>query len=127
MKKFILSMLIFLSGCSTISGMIPSFWDDNEAHAAINIRATVAQLNCKGEYAWQVVALGDDIEWLELYVDSKGSTDIANLIKPMKETTDAFKKRTQEKGTSEAYCNLKKRVLLQQSKAVAEAILSRVL
>lgn len=118
-------MFIFLSGCASFS--IPSFWDDNEAKAAIDIRSSVAQLDCKGEYAWQVVALGDDIEWLTLYVDSKGSDDIAKLISPMKETVDAFEKRTTEKGTNTVYCNLKKRVLLQQSKSVAEAILSRVL
>jgi hypothetical protein len=60
-----------------------------------------------------------------LYSDSKGTKDVLVLITPMESTVDDFYKRSLEKQGTEIYCDLKKKILITQSSAVAKTVIGR--
>ena len=113
-----ISALLLLSGCSHI----PSFWDDNEALLAADIRFAVTQIKCERPYQSKVENLKDKVDLLAIYSDSKGSSDVGEIITIMKETTDGF---YEDNSQNEFFCNMKKRLLTDQSKHVAQAIMGR--
>ncbi len=117
--------VVALTGCSTIKDMIPSFWDPNQAQKIIDIRQTVHSLDCKAEHAPQAARIYKEVEWFELYSQSRDHKDMLRLIKPLKETAQEFHERTKKQQASEMYCNLKKQNLETQSKRAAEAIMGR--
>jgi len=120
-------IVLTMSGCSTIKDKIPSFWDDNQSAKVIDIRQSVAQLDCKQTHAPQVKKIKDNIQWLHLYSESKGwrQNDVLRLIKPMEETVDDFYKRSMEKQGSETYCEIKKKLMTTQSDSIASSVLGR--
>jgi len=131
MKKLLLVGLIaLLQGCTTFSfqnikDQIPSFWDDNQSRSVIDIRQSVEKLNCKEPHAPQVKVIKDNIQWFILYSDSKGTKDVLTLVKPMESTVDDFYKRSLEKQGTEIYCDIKKKILITQSSAVAKTVIGR--
>lgn len=130
MKKLLITSLVVVSltGCASIKEMIPSFSDSNQSAKIVDVRQSIAQLDCKQPHAIQVKRIKDNLEWFELYSESKGwrQNDVLKLIKPMQDTVDDFYKRsTGEKQGSDAYCEIKKKVLSAQSEKAATAILGR--
>jgi hypothetical protein len=126
MKKLVAILtIVSLSGCAAISDMIPSFWDDNQAKAIIDVRQSVDQLDCKKEHAPQAQKIYSQIQWLNLYSESKGNKDMLRLIKPMGETAREFVDRSNKQQGSEMYCELKKKLLITQSTTAAKAIHGR--
>ena len=128
MKKFLVILsLAGLSGCSTVVGWVPSFWDDNQSAKIIDVRQKVENIDCKVPQLAQATTILNDIQWFELYSKSKGTrqNDVLRIVAPMKETTADWAKRSAEKEGSEAYCNLKKRSLKLQAERAASAILGR--
>jgi hypothetical protein len=131
MKRLVLiGMVALLQGCATFSfqdikDQIPSFWDDNQSKSVIDIRQSVEKLNCKEPHAPQVKVIKDNIQWFILYSDSKGTKDVLTLVKPMESTIDDFYKRSLEKQGTEIYCDIKKKILITQSSAVAKTVIGR--
>ena len=129
MKKIlaIIAVSFAMTGCASIQSLIPSFWDDNQSRAIIDVRQSVAQLNCEQEHAPQVKRIKDNLQWFELYSDSKGKRqqDVIRLVAPMKETVDDFYKRSTEKQGTKTYCEIKKKVRILQSDKAASAVLGR--
>ena len=129
MKKLIAIAAISLtvSGCSTVKGWIPSFWDDNQSARIIDVRLRVDSIDCAQPQLPQAEALSRELRWFELYSESKGwrQNDVLKLTAPMKETTDDWVKRSREKEGSKVYCEMKKKVLVEQSKRAASAVLGR--
>lgn len=124
MKILLTIVLAFgITGCA----MIPSFWDDNQSARIVDVRQSVDQLDCSKVHAPQVKTIKNNIEWFELYSESKGARqqDVIALVAPMKETVDDFYERSTEKEGSKAYCEAKKRVMKTQAKTAAEAVLGR--
>ena len=97
MKRiFTLLVLTFLlTGCATVKGWVPSFWDDNQSYAIIDVRLQVEKLDCAKPHLPQVQPIAD------------------------------FVKRSEEKQGSETYCEIKKKLLQTQAKSAAQAILGR--
>jgi len=130
MKK-LLAILSFalLSGCAGLTGMIPSFWDDNQSHRIISVRLDIERLDCKAAHKPQVERIRDDLTWFRLYSESKGGrqADVIALTKPMSETVEDWYKRVSLEGHKDnpIYCDLKKRVLTEQSTRAAKAVLGR--
>jgi hypothetical protein len=118
-----------LSGCAGIAGLIPSFWDDNQSNRIINVRLDVERIDCKASQKPQVERLRDDLEWFRLYSDSKGKrqADVLALTEPMQATVEDWYKRVSTEGHKDnpIYCDLKKRVLTEQSARAAKAVLGR--
>ena len=129
MKKILITSLVLLSltGCASIKEMIPSFSDVNQSAKIIDVRQSVVQLDCKQPHAPQVKRIKDNLEWFQLYSESKGwrQQDVIKLIKPIQETTDDFYKRSLDKQGTEGYCEIKKKILNSQTEKAAEAILGR--
>jgi hypothetical protein len=127
MKKYILAMLVIplLAGCAGLKDMIPSFWDSNQSQMIINVRQSVDKLNCNEAHAPQVQVISDQLHWFELYSESKKTRDVQKLIKPMQETVADFLKRSNEKQGSAVYCEIKKKAMATQAKAIASAVLGR--
>jgi hypothetical protein len=126
MKKLsVVLFLVFLQGCST---MLPSFWDDNQSKKIIDVRQSVAHLDCKQTHLPQVKKIHDQLEWFQLYSESKGflQNDVLAVIKPMQETVEEFYKRSAGKDQgSVPYCEMKKKILIKQSSIAAQAVLAR--
>lgn len=126
MRKLAVSFtLLLLVGCSTIKDKIPSFWDDNQSRAVIDIRQAVIDLDCKQPHAPQVAEIKRHMDWLILYSQIKDTRDVLRLVKPMNETVNDFYDRSVTKQGSEAYCNMKKKIMDTQSSTVAKAVLGR--
>jgi hypothetical protein len=130
MKK-ILAIFAFalLSGCAGLTGLIPSFWDDNQSSRIISVRLDIERLDCKIQQKPQVIKIRDDLAWFRLYSESKGGrqADVLALTKPMSETAEDWYKRVSAEGHRDnpIYCELKKKVLTEQSTRAAKAILGR--
>jgi hypothetical protein len=118
MKKGLLlaaTLSVALSGCMTI----PSFYDDNESLLSSRLRLSVEELNCKQP---DIKDIHRSLRHLELYSESKGSSDVIELITPMRETVDGFAKKEK---VSETFCNFKKKLLTTQSGTISEALMRR--
>ena len=102
-RIYLLAAPLLLSGCMTI----PSFYDDNESKVAIDLRYSVEQLDCARQQQPQVAVIKSKLTWMELYIQSKGSDDISEMIAPMKETVNDFYNRGEG---STGYCKIKKKV-----------------
>ncbi len=117
--------LVVLTGCSTIKDMVPSFYDGNQSSKIIDIRQTIHALDCKAEHAPQAARIYKEVEWFEMYSQSRDHRDMLRLIKPLKETAQEFYDRTKKQQASEMYCNLKKQNLETQSARAAKAVMGR--
>jgi len=128
MRKLILALaLVTLSGCSTIQNWIPSFWDDNQSAKITDVRLTVDRIDCSKDQLAQATQLRDQLRWFELYSTSKGALqkDVLRLIKPIQDTTEDWYKRSLDGQGSVGYCNIKKKILEQQTARAATGILGR--
>jgi hypothetical protein len=128
MKRIILiAAVVTLSGCSTIQGWIPSFWDDNQSAKITDVRLTVDRIDCSRDQLAQAVQLRDQLRWFELYSVSKGALqrDVIKLVKPIQDTTEDWYKRSLDGQGSVGYCNIKKKILEQQTARAAKGILGR--
>lgn len=128
MKTLIVtSAMMFLTGCSTIQSWIPSFWDDNQSAAIVMIRQTTHNIDCGIDQYAQAVTLERQLQWFVLYGDSKGSAqrDVLTLVKPMEQTAQDWRRRAESAEPSRAYCEIKKKLLIQQSDRAASAVLGR--
>jgi hypothetical protein len=128
MKRILLiSAVIMLSGCSTIQSWIPSFWDANQSAKITDVRLTVDRINCSGDQLAQAIQLRDQLRWFELYSVSKGALqrDVLKLIQPIQATTEDWYKRSVDGQGSVGYCNIKKKILEQQTARAATGIMGR--
>lgn len=129
MKKILAIALVSLSltGCSTVKGWIPSFWDDNQSARIIDVRLKVDSVDCTQPQLPQAEEISKQLRWFELYSESKGwrQSDVIKLTAPMKESVDDWVKRSKDKEGSKTYCEIKKKVLVEQSKRAAQAVLGR--
>ncbi len=130
MKKLLVVALltVSLSACSGLSSVIPSFWDDNQSARMVDIHTTATNLDCTKPHLPQASRLKLDMQWFVMYSEAKGwlQRDVLKLVEPMKKTIDDFYKRSSgEKQGSVAYCNIKKKILIKQSRDSAKSVLGR--
>ena len=127
MRIVVLLCAVLISGCSTMTNWIPSFWDDNQSAKIMDVRLKVDRLDCKANQLAQITVIRDDLRWFQLYSESKGKLqkDVLRLVGPMQETVeDMFKRNSEGKG-SVTYCELKKKIMQQQSERAAAGVLGR--
>lgn len=118
-----LVLSVSLTGCAAVQEWIPSFWDDNQSAKIIDIRQKAHNIACDDvitQKYWSG-ALMRDIQWFELYSDSKGSAqkDVLRLVAPMKKTVQEWNDR---EAPSKAYCELKKKIIKVQADKAANAV-----
>jgi hypothetical protein len=127
MKKIIAVLaLLTLSACNTVdvSTVVPSFWDDNQSRSIINSYQLAVNFDCKEPQAAQAQAIVKELQWFQLYSESKGflQKDVLKLIEPMQTTAKEWAER---EAPSEGYCKLKKQIMITQAKTAASAVLGR--
>jgi hypothetical protein len=84
-------------------------------------------VDCTQPQLPQAEEIAKQLRWFELYSESKGwrQSDVIKLTAPMKESVDDWVKRSKDKEGSKTYCEIKKKVLVEQSKRAAQAVLGR--
>ena len=128
MKRILLiATVVLLSGCASVQNWIPSFWDPNQSAKITDVRLTVDRIDCAKDQLAQATQLRDQLRWFELYSVSKGALqkDVIRLIAPIQETTEDWYKRSLDGQGSVGYCNIKKKILEQQTARAAKGILGR--
>jgi len=118
---------VSLTGCGSVYKYIPSFWDDNQSAKIIDVRQKAHNIDCTQPQAPQAQAIVRDLQWFQLYSDSKGRSqhDVVALIKPMQETAEDWAKRSATQEGSRTYCEIKKKVLVGQADRAAGSVLGR--
>lgn len=126
MKKLILIMaVITLTGCSSLKELWPSRWDVNQSKVVTDIQQTTRNFNCKGDLVAQTKVLSEQVEWLDIYSQTKGTADVVKISTVMKETTKELQDRVAKGPVSPLYCDLKKKILIQQADIIATTIQGR--
>jgi len=124
-KILLLFVFCSLAGCSTIKDYIPSRWDDNQAAAITNLQQATRHLDCSQPLAPQVQLIADRVEWIDIYSKSKGTRDVAKLTVTFDTTLKEFGDRVKAGPVSAMYCDLKKKIFVQQADILAAAIMGR--
>jgi hypothetical protein len=127
MRLLITLLFVGLTGCSTIVGFIPSFWDDNQSRSIVDVRLSIDSIDCSKPQLPQAEGIASQLKWFELYSESKGrrQQDVLRIVAPMQESVADWVKRSQEGAGSVGYCTIKKKLLQSQAKTAASAVLGR--
>ncbi len=125
--KTLISLLVAVSlvGCSSIMELIPSRWDVNQAKVVTDLRQTAINFDCKLDQQPQLVTLANQVQWFDLYAESKSTKDVAKLTKTLSTTVNEFKERLNKGPVSPVYCDMKKRLFVQQTDIIARAVQGR--
>ena len=126
MKKILIALtLVALAGCSTIGEYIPSRWDVNQAKVTTDLRQTTKNFNCAGDIKTQLITIHNQIEWFDLYAESKGTKDVAKLTATIKGTVKEFQDRVDKGPVSPLYCKIKQGIMSDQASIIARTVQGR--
>jgi hypothetical protein len=126
MKKLIAILaVVTLAGCSSLLDYIPSRWDANQAKSITDIQLSTRQLDCKGNIDVALTQIETDIQWFQIYAQSKGTKDVGNLSQTIATTVNEFQMRKKQGPVSPVYCDLKKKLMIQQADILARAVQGR--
>jgi len=126
MKQVVAVLLVVtLTGCAGLLEKFPSRWDVNQAKVVTDIQQGAKRFDCKGDQLAQLTALDRDVEWFDIYAKTKPTRDVAKLTKTMADTVNEFKDRASKGPVSPLYCELKKKIIIQQSEIIAGAVQGR--
>ena len=125
MKKLILLVAIVLTGCASIMEYIPSGWDANQAKVITDIQLEVRHFDCKADLKPQVDQLVKDVEWFDIYANTKPTRDIAKLTGTITDTVKELQDRVNKGPVSPLYCDLKKKIIQQQTDIIAKSVQGR--
>jgi len=122
-KTYLLLTVLALSGCSNLDDLhIPSRWDYNQSMSITNIQQSTRHLNCAEPLAVQVNIIQNQIEWFQIYSETKDTKDVQKLMSTLSDTTNELATRASKGDVSTVYCNMKKKILIEQANIVGEAI-----
>lgn len=116
-------MFVTLSGCSSLVDLIPSRWDVNQSKVTTDLRQATHNFDCKGDQKAQLKIISEQVQWFELYSESKGTKDVAQLGKTLQATVKEFQDRPQP--VSPIYCDIKRKLMIQQADIIAKTVQGR--
>jgi hypothetical protein len=105
--------------------MIPSGWDANQAKVITDIQQQARHIDCKADLAPQVNKLAQDVEWFDIYSQTKPTRDIAKLTGTITDTVKELQDRVAKGPVSPLYCDLKKKIIQQQADILAKSVQGR--
>ena len=126
MKKLLIVCAFFaLSGCAGIMEMIPSRWDANQARVITDIQVQVKHFDCRGDQTQQLGLLASNVEWFDIYAKTKPTKDIARLTGTITATVKEYQDRLKAGPVSPLYCDLKVKIIKQQTDILAGSVQGR--
>ena len=126
MKRLLIACaLVALSGCASIMEYIPSSWDVNQARSITDIQQQVRHFDCKADLEPQVNQLARNVEWFDIYSQTKPTRDINKLTGTIKDTVKELQERVAKGPVSPLYCDLKKKIIQQQADILAKSVQGR--
>ena len=126
MKRLLVVLAFFaLTGCASIMEYIPSSWDVNQAKSITDIQQQVKHLDCKADLKPQVDQLSRNVEWFDIYSQTKPTRDIAKLTGTITDTVKELQDRVTKGPVSPLYCDLKKKIIQQQADILAKSVQGR--
>lgn len=126
-KLIITAALIMLSGCAQIKGLVPSFWDANQSARIVDLAVQAEQIRCSEPQRPQALAMQHNVLWFKIYSETKGwrQQDVIKLTEPIAATVNDWVKRTDAQKDNPVYCEIKRKILIEQTKRAAEAVQGR--
>ena len=124
-KLLVVFAFLTLAGCSTIKDYIPSFWDGNQSVVVTDMQQIARHIDCANHPEQQLHDLFMKVEWYDLYANTKGTKDMAKLDVVMLNTIKEFQDRVAQGPVSPLYCDMKKKVLIQQADIIATTVQGR--
>lgn len=126
MKKLLLvCAVVVLTGCASIVEMIPSRWDVNQAKSITDIQQQAIRFDCKGDQLAQINSLDQSVEWFVIYSKTKPTRDITKLTSTLQTTVAEYKERASKGPVSPLYCDLKRKIIIQQTEILASSVQGR--
>lgn len=126
MKKIILVLAVIgLTGCSTVKEWIPVRWDANHSQSITTIQQTTRNFDCKADIAQQARDLAQKVEWFEIYAKNKPTRDVIVPAGKMNDSVKELVDRTSKGPVSPTYCEIKKKILIQQADMLAHTVQGR--
>jgi outer membrane biogenesis lipoprotein LolB len=127
MKKLILILAVsLLTGCSTIKDWMPVKWDVNQSKAVTDIQQVTRNFDCKADIAQQSKALSGQVQWLTIYSETRGTKDVIDPLGHMNDTIKELVDRSIKGPVSPMYCEIKKKIMIQQSDMLAHTVQGRL-
>lgn len=127
MKKVLLALsIVLLAGCSTIQDYIPVKWDVNQSKSVTDIQQATRTFDCKADIAQQSKALAQQVDWLTIYSQTKGTRDVISPVSHMNDTVKELVDRSSKGPVSPMYCEIKKKLMIQQADMVAHTVQGRL-
>jgi outer membrane biogenesis lipoprotein LolB len=127
MKKLILILAVsLLTGCSTIKDWMPVKWDVNQSKAVTDIQQVTRNFDCKADIAQQSKALSGQVQWLTIYSETRGTKDVIDPLGHMNDTIKELVDRSSKGPVSPMYCEIKKKIMIQQSDMLAHTVQGRL-
>ena len=120
-----LLVIISLTGCASIMEYIPSSWDANQAKSITDIQQQAKHIDCKADLVPQVNQLAKEVEWFDIYSQTKPTRDINKLTGVIKDTVKELQERVAKGPVSPLYCDLKKKIIQQQADILAKSVQGR--
>jgi hypothetical protein len=126
MKKIVAVLaLLSMTGCASILEKIPSRWDVNQAKVVTDIQQDARRFDCKGNLSAQLSKLEIEIEWFDIYAQTKPTRDVAKLSGTLSKTVKEMQDRVKEGPVSPLYCDLKQKIIKQQADILAGSVQGR--
>ena len=126
MKKLAIAVtVVMLAGCSSLKDYIPSRWDANQSRAVTDIQQHSRNFDCKGDVALQSKVLAAQVEWLDIYSSTKDTRDVAKITGLMNSTVKELAERSSKGPVSPMYCDIKKKILIQQADTIGHMVQGR--
>lgn len=127
-KLLIVLLLVSITGCSMLSSIkdqIPSGWDANQSSVVTDIQQLARRIDCASELKPQIHNLFMKVEWYDIYATTKNTKDMAKLDQVMLTTIKEFQERLDKGPVSPIYCDMKKKILIQQADIIAKTVQRR--
>ena len=126
MNKLITAVaLVVLTGCSSLQEWIPVRWDVNQSQSITTIQQSTRNFDCKGDIAKQSKELAQQIEWFKIYAETKKTRDVIEPVGHMNDTVKELVDRSGKGPVSPMYCEIKKKIIIQQADMVAHTVQGR--
>ena len=103
----------------------PSRWDVNQAKSITDIQQQARNFDCKGDQVAQINSLSKSVEWFVIYSETKPTRDITKLTGTLQTTVDEYKDRASKGPVSPLYCDLKRKIIIQQTDILAGSVQGR--